>query len=379
MTRRGIALIITSAVLFMLAGFTQTGWVQLADALLWATILLSAFLALFSVPGVDLSVRLSPGQPPRALAQQGDTASFTATLRNRWPWPRFGLALGGEVTVNGKGERPFTLYVPILGPRQTLDVAGILQLPRRGLYTMRDLTLSSSAPFGLFRRRRSIPDQSSLLVHPAPHLTQEIQDQRTDAGVLSRPVPARFSDAPAGSRAYISGDRARDIHWRNFARTGHLAVRSFATTTTQTSVLVLGPSASRDAFDDLLRLAAGAALTRAAVGDPIVWRNGDLEQELRWEEWLRRLALLAPDELAPLGQSLRAVDHNTSVLAIASTDDIPGLDALRHVAPHLSGLGVLLLGGADPAGAAAALTLTNAGASVQLLPAALPPPQKALL
>ncbi len=101
---------------------------------------------------------------------------------------------------------------------------------RRGIYPLEAITLSTTFPFGFFRKERDIPAPGEIVIWP-----------RTDHPVgPPRPGPGRGISRAAsdsrhagprgefrGLRDYRWGDDARDIHWRSTARRAVPVVREY--------------------------------------------------------------------------------------------------------------------------------------------------------
>ena len=374
MTRRGIVLVIAAAVLFVLADFTRTGWVQLSDALLWGAIVLSFVLAMTSVPAISVTYRLArrPGAGPGPT--EGDDGVFAITVRNRLPWPRFGLLIKRDLLVNGGAGQTLRLYIPFVGPWATATVDGVLPLVRHGLHEVHGLTVQSEAPFGLFRRRRRIAGHASLLVYPAPHPLDPQEKERLTSGEAPLPRSARWGEETSGSRPYAFGDLARDVHWRNFARTGQLMTRSYVATITPSPELVYSAEArDTEILDDVVRLVTGAARLWSQGDNVILLQSGTTQLSLAWEDLLRHLALATPGSVAPVGESLRALAPDATVIAVLPASDTRGIASVASHLTRVAGMRVLLLDD-SPEGAtglAVAASLGQAGAVVHRVRAPL--------
>ncbi len=367
MTRRGLVLILAALVLFVLADFTRTGWVQLSDALLWGAIILSLVLALTSVPAISMSYRLGRGPGTGSAPTEGEDGGFAVTVRNRLPWPRFGLLVTADLLVNGAAGQSVRLYIPYVGPWATVTVDGALPLARRGLHEVHGLTVESEAPFGLFRRRRRVAGHASLLVYPTPHTLDPQKKERLTSGEIPLPRSARWGEEASGSRPYAPGDLARDVHWRNFARTGLLMTRSYVATITPSPVLVYSTEARQaEVLDDVVRLVAGAARLWSQGDNVILLQNGTTQISLSWDDLLRHLALATPGGTAPIGESLRALAPDATVIAVLTASDTRGIASITSNVTRVAGMRVLLLDDSPEgsAGLAAAVSLGQAGAVV---------------
>ncbi|MDZ7781327.1 MAG: DUF58 domain-containing protein [Gemmatimonadota bacterium] len=162
-------------------------------------------------------------QVPRAVTVGADVV-LTYHVRNR---KRRLPTLAVELVEEGLPEPAFLSHVPAGGSATVRSTNGFV---RRGVYPLRTLTLSTSFPFGLFRKERDLDMPAEIVVWP-----------RRDAAVRD-PAPGS-GRAPHGGgasrgargargeyrslRGYRTGDDPRDIHWKSSARLQYPVVREY--------------------------------------------------------------------------------------------------------------------------------------------------------
>jgi uncharacterized protein (DUF58 family) len=96
----------------------------------------------------------------------------------------------------------------------------------------------SSAPFGLFRRRKRLTASHPVLVYPKVHALQRFSFADGLSGTTPHTRKSRTGADPVGSRQYIFGDPRRLIHWRNTAKMGRLMVKEMEDPVDRTLYLV---------------------------------------------------------------------------------------------------------------------------------------------
>jgi len=369
---------------------TRTGWVQIADALFWAALVISVPLALMSSGGLSFTSRIhrvtrasTPG------ATQGEEAEVVVDIQNRRPWPRFGLTLTYDLQVNDalvtpRFEDRVRLHLPFLAPYAHVEVRGRLPLVRRGLHRLSGGAAVADAPFGFFRRTQRQPGESSLLVHPAAIDVDVAPARQEMTGAVSRPVTVRVGEEVLGSRPFAIGDPARDIHWRNSARAGRIMTKSFTATEAEAPVLVIGVSQQVDdetalTLDDLCRVAAGVARSWGTRGTPLTLLAGSEGQTATWDETLSRLAKLTVSSVPCVRAQLKLVEPGRPVMMVADATDRDSLEALSSVAGRLGAVEAWLLGGIDSDEEwrveHAATVLRRAGVNVTVVDRPLPAPR----
>lgn len=373
MTLRGLLLLLAAIILFVMADFTRTGWVQLADSLLWAVLVVSFFISWGSVVHLGIRLRIVPGPRFSTIgATEGDEAAYVLEIENRWPWPRFGLHVTAALKVNGAERQTLGFYVPVLGPTSTAKVPGHERFHRRGRHELHEAVVESRAPFGLFRRKRRMSVHTSAVVYPAPYTIGSILDRDRSEGETPLPVTKRRGEEISGSRPYAPGDPARDIHWRNYARSGRLATRSYVATASQASVLVLGGKGVAEAvLDDVVRLAAGAGERWRGEDGGTQLQIGASSTHKTMQGLLGALALLTSEKLPDLSTTLQHVPRDAALVAVVPSSDRAGGDALVRAASAFRGVRALVLD--DDGGASGLATrLSGAGASVMVYEHPLP-------
>ncbi len=222
-------------------------------------IALSGLLSEQALRGVALQRRV-----PRAVTA-GEPVTMRYRLRNtKRQLPSY------AVTVRERtGESTFVLMLP---PRGEVHVHTRITFARRGVYRLGDIALSTTFPFGLFRKERDVAADDVVVVRPA--VTRAVRPLQPGGRIGRRTAVAA---APAagiergefrGLRTYRPGDEPRDVHWPSFARTGEPIVREHDREVGRSYLLHLDTAVpAGTAAEVAVEITAALAAAAAARGD----------------------------------------------------------------------------------------------------------------
>jgi uncharacterized protein (DUF58 family) len=274
-----------------------------------------------------------------ARAQVGQDAVEVIEVRNRDVFPKVWV----EVEDPSDLPRHRSRRVVIIPPRRSRNWMVTTPLLRRGLYDWGPLRITTTDPFGIFRRVRTIGGKSQILVYPPvvdlPHF---------QAPPANLPGEGRFrrrtyyvTPNAAGIRQYAPGDAYNRIHWKSTARTGELMVKTFELDPASDIWVILDLErrvhAGRDEESTEeygVRIAASIARHYLLANRPVGYMSFGkdlriLEPERGQQQLTRILETLATASAvgdAPLGNLLleeqrRFGRHTTLVVVTSATDD----------------------------------------------------------
>ncbi|MGB8953256.1 MAG: transglutaminaseTgpA domain-containing protein [Candidatus Aminicenantales bacterium] len=149
---------------------------------------------------------------------QGLEFPLSLILRNKKKLPSF------QITLLSAGESRFLSVVPG-GQKAAIELP--YSFSHRGKNKISDLQLETHFPFGLFRRRKEIPDLTGLAF---PKIF-EIYGQKMSPAVSEEQVtlPKRgVGEEFHGIREYMPGEDSRLINWKLTAKTGRPLVKEYA-------------------------------------------------------------------------------------------------------------------------------------------------------
>ena len=353
-TARGIGVVLTAVLVFLLAGFTRVGWLLLSDSVLWGVIAVSLLMPWLAMGRLVAHRRVIGWDGDEAMPgpTEGQEVRFSIALKNEGLLPAAFATLDyklGPVTPDGSRSRMFIAWLG-RGGRTSATVTAAY--PKRGRLQLEPLEAQSSAPFGLFRRRRQSGEPTDLLVLPrlysidAPALLgMQSYDERAS-------MMARVGEQAAGSRSYVPGDPWQHIHWRNTARVGQVQLREFETDSGRSITVCFDAStdARRDSDDDdvledSVRIAASICVAACSSGGIVRVLAGPMDLATgEVGRHLEALALLRRGGWATVAENLSKVRAGT-VFAIVSQSDGRGLDAARELAERGAAVTVISMRG----------------------------------
>lgn len=195
--------------LFALAASIGAG---LAIGLIWPRL---------SLLGVEADLEFD-----RERIREGESVVLRLRVRNRMPWPAWGIEVQG-IPLPGDPRVGDSTHGPIHLPpccRQTL--LGTLDHLPRGIYPATVPTLVCRFPFGLTTAKRALRTANALIVWPriyvAPSLPATIEEREREGPLCSQ--RAGHSGDIIGVRPWRQGDSLRRIHWAQTARHDRMIV-----------------------------------------------------------------------------------------------------------------------------------------------------------
>ncbi|MFH8249262.1 DUF58 domain-containing protein [Microbacterium sp. B2969] len=238
-TPRGTGALVLAVVCFVVAN--EVGVVELLYfGMLLIGVLVASLVSLHLVRRSDRVTRsLSPdvgtvGRPTTVIAQIG-VRSPLPTAPGRWedtlPKGVRGGA-GGTFPARGSG---------LSGAERTVELEYTVTGVRRGIHSIGPLSVTSTDPFGLARRRTVFTDDTRITIAPAILELSALTNLLGDAGGTLHTQNNQLGQGADNlvARPYVPGDSMRRIHWRASAHRGDLMVRQEEQESTPDAVVVL--------------------------------------------------------------------------------------------------------------------------------------------
>jgi len=211
-------------------------------------------------------------------------------------------SLAVELVEAGLPGRAFLAHVPAGG---TVQARSTNSFVRRGIYPLGTVTLSTSFPFGMFRKERDVEIPGEVVVWP--RADRRVREPAAGAGRLARGGSSmRGTRGTRGEyrslRGYRAGDDPKDIHWKSSARLREPVIREYDRDSADTRWICLDtrgePSEAAEVAVEVAASLAGRATTERrpfalVVGD-VVLEPGDGAAQLE-----RALDILARVDFSP--------------------------------------------------------------------------------
>ena len=339
-SRTGVVLV-GAVVLYFFANQTQVCWLYVMCAVLAGTVLSAGWLSRATLRTVSGSRSLGASEE----VYEGDDLQLALRLNaGRSGSAQVRLTERCPLAAPDSPLRAMQLYIPFLPGSSAMQFDYTVNVYRRGVYEFPPLQLSSSAPFGFFRKRCVLDIPSPVLVYPEvrPLSRFDLLD-RQFAPQVTRPA-AGVGYEVMGLRSYRPGDSPRSIHWRTVARTGQLVSKEYADETRPGVTLALDlfhhPFAAGETkhtpFEWAVKTAAsigdyanrrGYPLTLAANDEALPAPGGVIS----WYALLQYLARVQPVGGLPLAQALFRVPLQAFVIAVLPYPDAAMIACLREL------------------------------------------------
>lgn len=189
--------------------------------LLAATLVASAAWAWSSLHGLQLKrhTRSQRGQVGRVMGE------YLAVKNASW-LPKLLVVVHDQSSLPGHHAGH---AIHGLGAHQTFDWRVRTLCEQRGSFQLGPMTIAGRDPLGLFERRRTFPQTSTIVVYPAVVPVKRLPPPigPLPGGETLRRRTHHITPNAAGVRDYVPGDSLSRIHWPSTARKNQLIVKEF--------------------------------------------------------------------------------------------------------------------------------------------------------
>ena len=189
--------------------------------LLGATLVVSAVWAWSSLHGLQLKryTRSQRGQVGRVMGE------YLAIKNASW-LPKLLVVVHDQSSLPGHHAGH---AIHGLGARHSFDWRVRTLCEQRGSFQLGPMTISGRDPLGLFERRRTFPQTTTIVIYPAVVPVRRLPPPRgpLPGGETLRRRTHHVTPNAAGVRDYVPGDSLSRIHWPSTARKNRLIVKEF--------------------------------------------------------------------------------------------------------------------------------------------------------
>ncbi len=253
-------------VLLMIAGSTaQAGWLFVLAAGVFG-LAGGSLLAGHGLRHMEISrplpVRTRAGDPVRAgisIVNASDRPTPLSSIEDAFP-----------------AFPPVRVAIERIPPRERAEIEIVRVAERRGRFSEGTMVVTSAAPFGLVRSRRTVDVPAELIVVPRWVDLRSfplLEPSSSPSDVLHERARMGAGQEFLGVREYRPGDPRRTVHWRTTARAGKLVVREYEEMTlSRVAIVVAGPdvgAAPHSAFEAVVTAAASIAIYSLSTGHPV--------------------------------------------------------------------------------------------------------------
>jgi uncharacterized protein (DUF58 family) len=256
--------------LLLATGLSAACGIFLSPAALFVTAILSVIAAIgvvlpwLAMRGIDLHLTFDI---PRSRV--GQPVLIRLKVRNRWPWPVWGLSVVRGFSLSDAKETSEGVSLARVPGWSTVDYSWQFVPQVRGLYPLSAPEVETAFPFGFFRAARQATVDGRVVVWPRTvnlsGLPDAVELRQMDENLADRRV-GDFGDM-LGTREFRQGDSLRRVHWAQTARQQRLIVceRQAPATSAVRVTLDLDPAShpqcdpSRPHPEDTVELAVNVA------------------------------------------------------------------------------------------------------------------------
>ena len=337
-TPRGAVLVIVAIGLFVLAGSTRVGWLLLFDAVLWGILILSTVMPWVALGRMRIRRRIVgwTGRPDDANPMEGSPVQFELFVQNRGLLPCIFVSVAYNLAGRVTGADRERLFLAWLGPGQTATATARAIFDRRGRHSLPEVSVETSAPFGLFRRSKRVGTATELLVLPRVYPVGSLESLGASGSAEPRSASARVGEQTAGSRNYLPGDPWAHIHWRNTGRTAQPQVKEFERTPDRSLAIVfssrdLAKRGNTEATEHAVRIAASLADAVCRAGGTVRLLADGLDTETADRHTiLTELALFDAVSDAGMAELLAKCPPSSDLVAVLPDTLVGQLESLTN-------------------------------------------------
>lgn len=241
--KRPLPCLVLAAVTSISCGYFVNPQALVAAIAISGVVFLGVFWPAITLRGLGCNVTFEKWR-----GREGRPVRVKVRIRNRFPWPAWGLSLhrGFAAIAVGETSTAGGLALAKVPGWSTSEFTWEFVPPSRGEYPLETPQLETAFPFGLWRGRRPVDVEGRLLVWPS---TIELAAIPESADLC--PSEDTFSEHRVGdsgdlmgTRLFRDGDSLRRVHWAQTARHDRLIYCERQAATQSAAEVILDADAS---------------------------------------------------------------------------------------------------------------------------------------
>lgn len=175
-------------------------------------------------PRIAVSGLICEAAFERSRARPGELVPVRLTIRNRWPWPVWGLSLRRGFVPEDRSSAGVALAR--VNGWSLSEFVWDFRPTSRGVFPSESPQIDTGFPFGLLHATAPLRLQGELLVWPQSIPLEGMPDAAEIHSREERFAERRVGECGdiLGTRPFRDGDSLRRVHWRQTARYGRMIV-----------------------------------------------------------------------------------------------------------------------------------------------------------
>ena len=258
--KKPLGILIVAAFASLLCGLFVASQGLVIAATITATIALGMTWPWIGLRGLSCELRF-----PQQRGIEGQSVPIEVVVRNRWPFPVWGLAVEEGFFHKQAGEDATAVALSGIRGWSKTRFQWDFQPQCRGIYPTKQVKIATEFPFGVWKAHREIDTSGKLTVWPKTvSLEPALLSDGSNLSLL------RASDKRTGNegdrigvRAFREGDSLRLVHWAQTAKCGRLIVserqgpaQSSVVIAIDTDPEIVSGSGPNSSFESSIRIAA---------------------------------------------------------------------------------------------------------------------------
>ena len=219
--KKPLGVLIVAALASLLCGLFVAPQGLVISGTIAATIVLGMVWPWVGLRGLSCELQFS-----QRRGVEGQVSPVEVVIKNRWPFPVWGLAIEDGFFLPQDGEDGTALALSGIRGWSKTKFSWNFQPDCRGIYPNKTVKLATEFPLGVWKARRDIDTTGKLIVWPKAVALEPavLADGANRSLLLPSDKRSGNEGDRIGVRTYREGDSLRFVHWAQTAKCGRLIV-----------------------------------------------------------------------------------------------------------------------------------------------------------